>query len=221
MHEPTQRWSSKSFCKSTVDRREPRHFFSVADDCTGRGRPAVSCVNIPSFHTSYSTFVPSEISDTQFSLESSPELMPPSVTSSSDDESEELHMPNTTKSKTTKSRKVHHLPIVCPPVELPLKLDGKPMQITLVPCLQFLSIHPLVNELTVEFWRRYQKMSVSFNQKEIGFFSTADRADPTRCREDDRYLKRLIYPLEHTQVHFDLNVGAEYLDAKVSTSMRI
>ena len=64
-------------------------------------------------------------------------------------------------------------------------------------------------------------MRVSFSQKEVGFFSTADRADRTRCREDYRYLKKLIYPLEQKKVHFDLNIGAEYLDAKVNISLEL
>lgn len=58
-------------------------------------------------------------------------------------------------------------------------------------------------------------MSVSFSQKEIGFFSTADRADRNRTRDDRRYLKQLIFPFEKRNVHFDLNIGAEYLDIKV------
>ena len=30
----------------------------------------------------------------------------------------------------------------------------------------------------------------------MGYFSTADRSDANRCREDFRYLKRLIYDIE-------------------------
>ncbi len=116
-----------------------------------------------------------------------------------------------------KKKEHHDFPIVCQPVELPLKRDEQQQQVTIIllPCLQFPESYCSPSEITVDFWRRYHTMRVSFSQKEIGFFSTADRADRTRCREDYRYLKKLIYPLEQKKVHFDLNIGAEYLDAKV------
>ncbi len=115
-----------------------------------------------------------------------------------------------------KKKEHHDLPIICPPVELPLKRDDKQqVTIVLLPCLQFPESYCSPSEITIDFWRRYHTMRVSFSQKEIGFISTADRADRTRCREDYRYLKKLIYPLEQKKVHFDLNIGAEYLDAKV------
>ena len=86
-----------------------------------------------------------------------------------------------------------------------------------MPCSQFPESYSSPSEITVGFWRRYHTMRVSFFQKEIGFFSTANRADRTRCREDYRYLKKLIFPLELKKVHFDLNIGAEYLDIKVNS----
>ena len=99
---------------------------------------------------------------------------------------------------------------------MPLKRENK-QQITIVlsPCLQFPTSYCSPTEIVIDSWRRYHTMRVSFSQKEIGFFSTADRADRNRCREDYRYLKKLIYPLEAKRVNFDLNIGAEYLDAKV------
>lgn len=89
------------------------------------------------------------------------------------------------------------------------------MTIVLSPCLQFPASYCSPTEIVIDTWRRYHTMRVSFSQKEIGYFSTADRADRDRCREDYRYLKKLIYPLEPKRVNFDLNIGAEYLDAKV------
>jgi len=156
---------------------------------------------------------------TTYSLESLPELIPPTIPLSSDDDGEEdlEKFPKIiVEKKINQNKEHHHLPIVCPPVELPLKRDDQHrITIVLLPCLQFPESYCSPSEITVDFWRRYHTMRVSFSQKEIGFFSTADRADRTRCREDYRYLKKLIYPIEQKKVHFDLNIGAEYLDAKV------
>ena len=158
-----------------------------------------------------------------------PELEPPSVPLSSDDEEETLTKPPqiiiepaVKETKKVSKKKAHHdLPVVCPPVQLPLKRDEK-QQVTIVlsPCIQFPESYCSPSEIAVDFWRRYHTMRVSFSQKEVGFFSTADRADRTRCREDYRYLKKLIYPLEQKKVHFDLNIGAEHLDAKVGIFIR-
>jgi hypothetical protein len=156
---------------------------------------------------------------TTYSLESLPELIPPTIPLSSDDDGEEdlEKLPKIIiEKKINQKKEHHHLPIICPPVELPLKRDDQyQITIVLLPCLQFPESYCSPSEITVDFWRRYHTMRVSFSQKEIGFFSTADRADRTRCREDYRYLKKLIYPIEQKKVHFDLNIGAEYLDAKV------
>jgi hypothetical protein len=205
------------------------YYFYPLDDCTGRGRPKGFCVEIPSPHISSSQSIPGEISKATYSLESNPELEPPSVPLSSDDYEEgsetfqeepnntsQIIVQNVKETKKTSKKKDHRLlPIVCPPVELPLKRDDKQLSIVLLPCLQFPESYSSTSEIVVDFWRRYHTMRVSFSQKEIGFISTADRADRTRCREDYRYLKKLIYPLEQKKVHFDLNIGAEYLDAKV------
>ncbi len=199
------------------------YFYSL-DDCTGRGRPKGFCVEIPSPHISCSQLIPREISKTTYSLESFPELIPPSIPLSSDDEEKDSEkcpkkiVENIKDIEKVNKKKEHHdFPIVCLPVELPLKRDEQQQQVTIIllPCLQFPESYCSPSEITVDFWRRYHTMRVSFSQKEIGFFSTADRADRTRCREDYRYLKKLIYPLEQKKVHFDLNIGAEYLDAKV------
>jgi hypothetical protein len=206
-------------------------YFYCLDDCTGRGRPKGFCVEVPSPHISSPQLSLHEISKTTYSLESFPELVPPSVPLSSDDyDEEDLEKSNEEQNKTSeiivenikhnkhinKKKEHHHLPIVCPPVELPLKRDDQQQTIIVrLPCLQFPESYTSLSEITVDFWRRYHTMRVSFSQSEVGFFSTADRADRTRCREDHRYLKKLIYPLEQKKVHFDLNIGAEYLDAKV------
>jgi hypothetical protein len=204
--------------------------FSSLDDCTGRGRPKGFCVEIPSPHISDQLLTSYEIPKTCLSIEPIPELTPPSIPLSSDDEDEDdvnkssdkekdnsLEIVETIKDikKINTKQEHHNLPIVCPPVELPLIREDKPVSIVLQPCLQFPGSYSSSSEITVDFWRRYHTMRVSFSQKEVGFFSTADRADRTRCREDYRYLKKLIYPLEQKRVHFDLNIGAEYLDAKV------
>ncbi|CAF0970588.1 unnamed protein product [Rotaria sordida] len=198
-------------------------------DCTGRGRPKGFCVEVPSPRISSPKLISCEISTSVHSCESYPELVPPSVPLSSDDDEENVEKfpeeqnhtskilaKNNKDMKNVSRKKEHHnLSIVCPPVELPLKRDDK-QQLTLVllPCLQFPESYCSPSEIIVDYWRRYHTMRVSFSQKEIGFFSTADRADRTRCREDYRYLEKLIYPLEQKKVHFDLNIGAEYLDVK-------
>ena len=191
--------------------------FSSTDDCTGRGRPRGLCVESVSSRVSTPRLMPGE----PFA-----EFVPPSVPLSSDDEQDEsektLPIPKKSVEKIARKKpnavkqSTDHLPILNPPVVLPLKRDEKPTAVVLLPCLQFPDKCPSISELIVEFWRRYHPRRVSFSQQEIGFFSTADRADQARCREDYRYLKKLIYPLEQKKVHFDLNVGGEYLDTKVS-----
>ena len=191
----------------------------LLDDHSGRGRPKGFFVEIPSPHFCLQQ-TPRKLSN---SSESIPELIPPSIPLTSDDEKEEVAaaaaIVEKPRKKSSKKKETSHLPIVSQPVELPLKREEK-QAITIVfsPCLQFPKSYCSPSEITIDFWRRYHTMRVSFSQKEIGFFSTADRADRTRCREDYRYLKKLIYPLEAKKVHFDLNVGAEYLDAKVRIS---
>lgn len=162
------------------------------------------------------------------SSESEPELLPPTVrlsTSHYSDQSDDI-VPETNVSSSTmtkkqmetksnnKTRSIGQLSIISPAIELPIKSDETSMNITLLPCSQFPQGYSSVTELIVEYWRRYHTRRVSFSQKEIGYFSTADRADRMRCREDYRYLKKLIFPFEQKNVHFDLNVGAEYLVVK-------
>lgn len=188
-------------------------------------------VEIPSPHLSSPELVSCEKSETIQESDSYPELELPSVPLTSDDYEEDFEKPYEKQSDTTKisieknkdikklikKKDYHNLPKVLPPVELPLKRDEKQhLVVNLLPCLQFPESYCSPSEITVEFWRRYHTMRVSFSQREIGYYSTADRADKTRSREDHRYLKKLIYPLEQKKVHFDLNVGAEYLDVKVS-----
>ena len=120
---------------------------------------------------------------------------------------------NSSKKKKTKKKSV-----VCEPVELPIKRDERSMHFVLLPCLQFPLDYKSPTKLVIDTWRRYHSMSVSFSQREIGYFSTADRSDRARTREDHRYLRKLIYPIEKVQVHFDLNSGAEYLNIKVNFS---
>lgn len=199
-------------------------------DCTGRGRPKGFCVELPLPYLSHSESSKSEIVEPLATdlVESVPELIPPSIPLNSDDENEENQQREqidikkspiqtikcTTKS-TNKKKIMSDLPIIAPPVDLPFKREDRQYEpIVLLPCLQFPESYCSPSEITVDFWRRYHTMRVSFSQKEVGFFSTADRADRTRCREDYRYLKKLIYPLEQKRVNFDLNIGAEYLDTK-------
>ena len=170
------------------------------------------------------------------SSESEPELLPPAVFRSMNDypdQSKEIVSETNLSSLTLmmtkegtetrskhKTRSIGQLSIVSPPIELPIKSDEASMNITLLPCSQFPQGYSSVTELIVEYWRRYHTRRVSFSQKEIGYFSTADRSDRMRCREDYRYLKKLIFPFEQRKVHFDLNVGAEYLVVKVTKVAR-
>ncbi|CAF3515615.1 unnamed protein product [Adineta steineri] len=214
--------------------RESPQFWRLTSyyDCTGRGRPKGFCVEVspPSPHIPSSELISNVITKNNHSFELYPELIPPSVPLSSDDYEEEIEKKidkeqiltskiivenkKDTK-KIHKKNKYQDLPIVCPSIELPVKRDeNKKISVTLLPCLQFPQSYSSPSEIAIEFWRRYHTMRVSFSQKEVGYFSTADRADRTRCREDYRYLKKLIYPLEQKKVQFDLNIGAEYLDAK-------
>ncbi|CAF2119051.1 unnamed protein product [Rotaria magnacalcarata] len=213
MYESRQTWQATSFY-----------------DCTGRGRPTGFCVENTSPHVSPLKLTPCEVSQTIHSCESVPELEPPSVPLSSDDYEEDLEenyeKPNNNTTnifiektkdvkQVKKKQEKHNLPVVSTTIELPLKRDEKQrLTLVLLPCLQFLESYNSPSEIVVDYWRRYHTIRVSFSQKEIGFVSTADRADRTRCREDYRYLKKLIYPLEQKKVHFDLNVGAEYLEVK-------
>ncbi|CAF0726272.1 unnamed protein product [Adineta ricciae] len=200
-------------------------------DCTGRGRPRGYCVEhlVPHISSSPEN-IPCEISEETFLTESFCELVPPSVPLSSDDYEEdaeqiletpmEISKPVVAENisepkKVLKNKERHDLVVVSQPVELPLKSIAKQqLSIALVPCVQFPESYHSSSEMTVDFWRRYHTIRVSFSQREIGHFSTANRADRIRCREDHRYFKKLIYPLEQKKVHFDLNVGAEYLIIK-------
>jgi hypothetical protein len=100
-------------------------------------------------------------------------------------------------------------------IELPLKSIEKSASIIRLPFLQFPERYKSSCELVVEFRRRYHSIHVVFSQRELECFSTADRADRLRCREDTRYLKKLIFPLERKIVNFNLNIGAEHLNYKV------
>ncbi|CAF0917975.1 unnamed protein product [Didymodactylos carnosus] len=106
------------------------------------------------------------------------------------------------------------LPIVCEPVELPLVLKDQRIPLVFLPCVQFPDSYQSPTCLTVQYWKKYSLHSVSFLQNEIGYFSTADRSNRSRCREDYRYLKHLLYDLEQRKVKFDLNIGAPYLEPK-------
>ncbi|CAF1391223.1 unnamed protein product, partial [Didymodactylos carnosus] len=107
-----------------------------------------------------------------------------------------------------------NLPIVSESIQLPLDMDSERPPILFIPCAQFPDTYLSSTTMPVEFWRKYHTKRVSFVQKEIGYFSTANRANRHRCREDYRYLKRLLAPLEAKKVGYDLNIGAEYLEAK-------
>lgn len=74
--------------------------------------------------------------------------------------------------------------------------------------------------LDVIHWAKYDGRNISFYLKEIGFFSTADRSNHLRCREDFRYLKRLNFDLNKNEeirqgkFDFDLNIGSAFLDPR-------
>ena len=110
------------------------------------------------------------------------------------------------------------------PLTVPAKLEStKP---AFLPCAQFPAAYLSSTSLIVLHWSKYHGRNVSFYLKDIGYFSTADRSDANRCREDFRYLKRLIYDIDDVRkikqmnVEFDLNIGSAYLNpAEPSTSL--
>lgn len=130
------------------------------------------------------------------------------------------------KEKSSK-KKHHHLPeVVCVDVPLPLPLTLEHQPAVFIPCGQFPLDYVSPTSLSVLHWSKYHGRNISFYLKDLGYFSTADRSDANRCREDFRYLKRLIYDiddirqLKQLKIEFDLNIGSAYLDPREpSTSL--
>ncbi|CAF2420346.1 unnamed protein product [Rotaria sp. Silwood2] len=130
------------------------------------------------------------------------------------------------KDKTNK-KKSHHTPeIVSIDVPLPLPANLEYVKPIFIPCEQFPSNYISSTSLSILHWSKYHGRNVSFYLKEIGYFSTADRSDANRCREDFRYLKQLIYDindirqLKQLKIEFDLNIGSAYLNpTEPSTSL--
>jgi len=128
----------------------------------------------------------------------------------------------------TKKKKHHHrIPeIVTVDVQLPLPPNMERNLPKLIPCEQFPNNYISPTSLSILHWSKYHGRNISFYLKDIGYFSTADRSDANRCREDFRYLKRLIYDiddireLKQLKIEFDLNIGSAYLNpAEPSTSL--
>ena len=110
------------------------------------------------------------------------------------------------------------------PLPLPVTLEHHSP--TFIPCEQFPLSYISPTSLAILHWSKYHGRNISFYLKDLGYFSTADRSDASRCREDFRYLKRLIYDiddirqLKQLKIEFDLNIGSAYLDpAEPSTSL--
>ena len=124
--------------------------------------------------------------------------------------------------------KIHHrkreVVSIDVPLPLPAQLDHhSPI---FIPCEQFPLNYNSLTCLSILHWSKYHGRNVSFYLKDIGYFSTADRSDHNRCREDFRYLKRLIYniddirELKQLKIEFDLNIGSAYLNpCEPSTSL--
>ncbi|CAF0822448.1 unnamed protein product [Rotaria sordida] len=127
----------------------------------------------------------------------------------------------------TKKKKHHHIPeIVSIDIKLPLPPNMEHNKPIFIPCEQFPSDYISPTSLSILHWSKYHGRNISFYLKDIGYFSTADRSDANRCREDFRYLKQLIYDindirqLKQMKIEFDLNIGSAYLNpAEPSTSL--
>jgi len=131
------------------------------------------------------------------------------------------------KEKTNKKHHHHRIPeIVSIDVSLPLPANMENNLPRFIPCEQFPNTYISPTNLSILHWSKYHGRNVSFYLKDIGYFSTADRSDANRCREDFRYLKRLIYDIDDTRqlkqlkIEFDLNIGSAYLNpTEPSTSL--
>jgi hypothetical protein len=130
--------------------------------------------------------------------------------------------------KDPNKKKKHRTPlaIVTDEVVLPLPAVLEHRAPTFTPCAQFPKNYISTTSLDILHWSKYHGRNISFYLKDIGYFSTADRSDPTRCREDFRYLKRLLYDIDdlrqlrQMKFEFDLNIGSPYLNpAEPSTSI--
>ena len=127
----------------------------------------------------------------------------------------------------TRKKKHHRTPqIVSIDVKLPLPTTMERRRPMFIPCEQFPYNYVSPTSLSILHWSKYHKRNISFYLKDIGYFSTADRSDANRCREDFRYLKRLIYDiddirqLKQMKIEFNLNIGSAYLNpAEPSTSL--
>jgi hypothetical protein len=130
------------------------------------------------------------------------------------------------KDKTTKKKSHHNPEIVSVDVILPLPANLEHHSPIFLPCEQFPDYYISTTSLSILHWSKYHGRNISFYLKDLGYFSTADRSDANRCREDFRYLKRLIYDiddirqLKQFKIEFDLNIGSAYLNpAEPSTSL--
>ncbi|CAF1535183.1 unnamed protein product, partial [Didymodactylos carnosus] len=77
-----------------------------------------------------------------------------------------------------------------------------PFKTTLTPIFSTSDSH-----LDVPFWKKIMSNRPFFEPKEIGNFSLLNRGDTKECFEDDRYLRKYIYPLKTVDVKFDCTVG--------------
>lgn len=130
------------------------------------------------------------------------------------------------KSSKKKHHHHHHAEVVCVDVPLPLPSTLEHHSPIFIPCEQFPLDYVSPTSLGILHWSKYHGRNISFYLKDLGYFSTADRSDANRCREDYRYLKRLIYDiddirqLKQLKIEFDLNIGSAYLDPREpSTSL--
>ena len=130
------------------------------------------------------------------------------------------------KDKTNKKKHSRTAEIVSVDIVLPLPPSLDRNLSKFIPCEQFPSKYVSPTSLSILHWSKYHGRNISFYLKDIGYFSTADRSDANRCREDYRYLKRLIYDiddirqLKQMKIEFDLNIGSAYLNpAEPSTSL--
>ena len=126
------------------------------------------------------------------------------------------------------SKKSHHrkheVVSIDVPLPLPVQMDRHVPRF--IPCEQFPLNYVSPTSLPILHWSKYHGRNISFYLKDIGYFSTADRSNAQRCREDFRYLKRLIYniddirELKQLNIEFDLNIGSAYLNpCEPSTSL--
>lgn len=129
--------------------------------------------------------------------------------------------------KSAKKKHHHQQPeIVCIDITLPLPETMEHHTPQMIPCEQFPYNYISPTNLSILHWSKYHGRNISFYLKDLGYFSTADRSDANRCREDFRYLKRLIYDiddirqLKQLKFEFDLNIGSAYLNpCEPSTSL--